>query len=528
MQLLVRLRASSDKSSWDPVIPILLAIFIAMVSVMNQFQGVDWGDDFALYMRQAKAIAIGNVGEVLSDNRFSVDNSGWNSFSPYSYPWGWPLIVAPFYAFAGLNYELFKMIEVLALALFVATFYVLTRRRLGTDGALILSLLIGLAPGYIGWTNTVLSDLPYLCFVGISLWWMDVCRRRSLTTETKTGALIFLGLLIAFTFNIRREGIVLLFALTALNGFLVVQQVVRARTISAFRTVPWNRMLVPYATFFGSIITFHLILPTVLWPRPAEAGLQNIPARASYFFEVLAEQIGLKVPGAAMSLFGSESLARRVGLVVIAMAVVGLVLRLAAAGEKDVAMAGYLLGASLVMGMSPYQEGRYLLSITPFLLYFAYQAIPTLAGLITKSSLVQRIALTLPALLFIGLAFLSFDDLWNSIQYHRDYDYVVNGPETDNAQQMFATVKERTLPDDVVLFFRARAMTFYTDRRAIQGSNLEKLLPRVGWYVMEKGSSYSQRLLTDEEAAGFGLEKAWENDGWVMWRVTRMDGERWN
>jgi hypothetical protein len=86
---------------------------------------------------------------------------------------------------------------------------------------------------------------------------------------------------------------------------------------------------------------------------------------------------------------------------------------------------------------------------------------------------------------------------------------------------MFVAVKQSTLPDDVVLFFRARAMTLYTDRRAIQGINLEPLLPLVNWYVMEKGSTYSQHLLTDQEAAEFGLTKTWENDGWVLWKVPR-------
>ena len=116
-------------------IPLLLAVAIGLISLVNHFQGVDWGDDFALYMRQAKAIAIGNIGEVLSDNRFTVDNSGWHSFSPYIYPWGWPLIVSPFYALLGLNYEVVKFLQVIALCTFLACFYSLTRPRVGTRGA---------------------------------------------------------------------------------------------------------------------------------------------------------------------------------------------------------------------------------------------------------------------------------------------------------------------------------------------------------------------------------------------------------
>ena len=84
---------------------------------------------------------------------------------------------------------------------------------------------------------------------------------------------------------------------------------------------------------------------------------------------------------------------------------------------------------------------------------------------------------------------------------------------------MFTAVKTLTRGDDVILFFRARAMTLYTDRLAVQGSNLEQLLPRSDWYVMAKGSTYSQTLLTDDEGAALGLTKAWENPSWVIWRV---------
>jgi hypothetical protein len=73
----------------------------------------------------------------------------------------------------------------------------------------------------------------------------------------------------------------------------------------------------------------------------------------------------------------------------------------------------------------------------------------------------------------------------------------------------------------VILFFRARAMTLYTDRLTLQGTNLDQMLPRVDWYVMEKGSSYSQTPLSDQEAATRGLTKAWENSDWVIWRVPR-------
>jgi hypothetical protein len=171
----------------------------------------------------------------------------------------------------------------------------------------------------------------------------------------------------------------------------------------------------------------------------------------------------------------------------------------------------------------PAHEPRYLYAVTPFLAYFAVQALPTLADIISPGTRrLGRVAYVVPALALLGLVTLNAWDTARSTQYHLDYSLVVEGPETPAAQEMFATVQSVTRADDVILFFRSRAMIFYTDRRAVMGVNLEQLLPRSDWYVMAKGSTYSQKLLTEDEAASYGLTKTWENEAWVMWRVPEV------
>jgi hypothetical protein len=139
---------------------------------------------------------------------------------------------------------------------------------------------------------------------------------------------------------------------------------------------------------------------------------------------------------------------------------------------------------------------------------------------------VVGIASAASALAFLGLVTLNARDVASNSRYHFDYAYIVNGPETPAAQEMFAAVKGLTRADDVILFFRSRAMTFYTDRRATMGVDLELLLPQSDWYVMEKNGTYVQKLLTDDEAAAYGLTKTWENEGWVLWRVPDSPGSR--
>ncbi|HWC11752.1 MAG TPA: glycosyltransferase family 39 protein [Acidimicrobiales bacterium] len=497
---------------------VLMVTVIGIVAMMNQFRGVDWGDDFALYMSQAKALNTGNIAEVIANTRYAVDNSGWHTFSPYLYPWGWPLLVAPVYAVLGLDYQAIKVLEVVALCLFLLVFYVLVRRRTGPVPATALTLLIGLSPSFVGATDTVLSDLPFLCFVGLTLWWMDQCRLRGILTCGRRELLI-LGVLLAYAYNVRREGITLLVPLAALHLTVLAGPAVRQRSAGFLRDVNWRQVLFPYATFAVAIAAFQLLLPTVLRPNAPGVGLQNASARLTYYKDVLAEHVGLKDFGQPMQLLGSRDAAALAVQALVVLALIGVVVRLVHRFEEDIILAAYLGAASLLMLVSPYQESRYLFTITPLLAYFAYQALPTLAELARLRESVVSFCALVPLVALAGLLTFQFEDIKHSTEYHRAYQYTVNGPESPEAVEMFAAVREFTRGDDVLLFFRARAMTLYSDRKAVQGSNLEQMLPRVDWYVMAKGSTYSQTLLTDSEGAALGLTKTWENGGWVLWRV---------
>jgi hypothetical protein len=518
---LVRAIPAPVRTAVARVGPVVLVVLIGAVCLLNHFHGVDWGDDFALYMRQAKALNIGNVGEVIHDNRFTVDNSGWHTFSPYMYPWGWPLMAAPVYALFGLKYQIVKVLEVAALCGFLYVFYAVVRRRAGWVAAALLTLLIGLSPSYVGATDTVLSDLPYLCFVGVALWWIDRCRLQGML-DCGRRRLVLLGLLLAFAFNIRREGIALLVPLAALQATVLLGRVRRDRGHSrlVLGDVNWREVVLPYLTFGAAVVAFQLLLPTTLLPKLPGAGLKNVHSNISFYRNILAENVGLKAAGSPMELFHSHLLAERLVVLLVALAAIGLIGRLLVQLEEDVALGAYLVAASFVVLVSPYQEGRYLFTITPLLVYFAVQALPSLARLWgLRRPVFSLIVVVVPLVALAGLVNINLRTTKHATDYHRQYQLTVNGPEKPASLEMFAAVQQLTRGDDVILFFRARAMTLYTDRLAVQGANLDQMLPRVDWYVMEKGSSYSQTPLSDSEGAARGLTKAWENDDWVIWRV---------
>jgi hypothetical protein len=481
---------------------------------MTQERGVDWGDDFSLYLHQAKALLAGNVHHVATQNRFTVDNSSWHSFSPYLYPWGWPLLLAPVVGLVGLNYTWLKLLEVVALCVFLLCIWRLARPRAGALGAWLILLLFGLSPFYLLGVDTVLSDLPFAAVVGLTLVWLDKCSEPQLLASSRRKLLV-LGLLLAFAVNVRREGVALLVAVAAVHVVELLQQRLK---LSRDQTL---RLVTPYAVFIAAVALLQLILNVPLHQAPGEApGLSFVTGHASFYGDAFAESVGLKSPGYPLGVLGSYSLGAWLVTVVLALAGTGLVARLIADVHRDIALASYGITALFIVLVQPFQEGRYLYTVAPIAGYFAFQSLPTLARSLTDRVIAARIATALVVIGGVMLLVQNARGFEHATRYHLTYRYTQEGPATKNAQDMFAEVRRATASSDVVAFFRARALALYTDRRTLQLTQVDQIVHRANWYVMVKDSTYSQALLTDQQAAEAHLVKVWENGEYVLWRVS--------
>jgi hypothetical protein len=523
-------------------IVVLLAAVAYFCKVFYQ-PGHDWGDDFALYIHQAMGLVHGNAGEVAALNRYTVDNSGWNSFSPLVYPWGFPILIAPIVAIWGANYAKLKLFVICTFLGYLFCLYRLVLRRAGPLGAALVVALLGSSIWYVGFTSSVLSDYPYLLFSMFTLLWIDRVRTRELTEGDGIRDLIILGFLIGFSFSIRREGLGLLAALFALQAVAIGPRLLRrAQRYAADRmakgrdadTVPdvddpplrWARIGAPWAAFAVTVVGLQLVLPSELWPHWTGGGVKQIKPNVIWFRDILAEQIGLKDIGVnKIQLLGSWNLAAIALTLLVGLAVVGLVARVLIATAEDAPVAAYLVGVLIIVGTQPFHEGRYLLGVTPLLAYFAYQALPTMAR---WARLWVKPAIALSALGLAGLVVANWTDMSHALSYHRVYNGTINGPTSQPALEMEQKVIACTRGTDVVVFFRARAMSMLTERRSIQTGSADIMMQRGDWYVMAKGSDYSQPLISDDQARRLGLRKIWENSEWVLWLIPggAADGRR--
>src|SRR4030095_8281697 len=83
------------------IVPLLISL--AAPAFINIRYDHDWGDDFAMYILEAKHIALGIP---LSNLEFVYDPvTSWGG--PPAYPVGFPLMLAPIYYFFGLSFRHF-------------------------------------------------------------------------------------------------------------------------------------------------------------------------------------------------------------------------------------------------------------------------------------------------------------------------------------------------------------------------------------------------------------------------------------
>lgn len=477
-----------------------LVLVVAALSISLNLRGPGWGDDFTLYLRQSKSLIDGNIGQVISDNHFNVDNAAKPGFSPYVYPWGFPILLAPFYRVFGLNYGRLKLVEVASLCGFLWFFHELLRRRMPKWLAFGAVTAVGTTLAYLRHTDSLLSEYPYMLTAAITLWWLDRCRRNGPLDTATRSHLIALGLLAMAVFNIRREGL-------AIVPAIAVVQLIDLRT--RWHSADLRRAATPYVAFTLSVILLQFMLPSAIAPEYDGAGLQQTwrklkgPFRAAF-----ADQVGFPQLGG----FGLGA--------ICGLAVAGMVIRLRRTAAADAALIVFAVGSMVIVGMIPAQAERYLLGVTPFVLYFAVQALAAL----------ELPRLNAPWLAMAGVGILIVAHLAQlpgpigDVRRANASGAVVDGPESPYAQAGFAAIRTYTHQDDVVAFFRARALTFYTNRRAVQSSELEIVRQRADYFLMRRDSTYSQPLVTGSAGTDMGWTVVWQDGTWVLWHVTHPSG----
>ena len=154
----------------------LAAILVFSLLMWRQglVYGHPWGDDWAGYMLQARAVVSQDLGAEVGVNAHAL-GGGDVQVGPDAYPWGYPISLAALAAIGYGDVESAKAIGLFSLAALIMASFFLGRLLLPTVGAVFATLFTVLQPSLFLESTYLGSDLP---FVAISTWALYLTLRR--------------------------------------------------------------------------------------------------------------------------------------------------------------------------------------------------------------------------------------------------------------------------------------------------------------------------------------------------------------
>ncbi len=414
-------------------------------------QGHNWGGDFSAYIMQAMSVVDGNVDDFVLRNRFAMQMSS-EAVGPVTYPWGFPLLLAPVYALAGLDVQVFKYLLVLVYQLFLLVLWFGFADRLTRYERLALLAVFAFNPFLLKFANHILSDIPFLLCSTAALLMVDQLRQgRWSAAAVRVG--VITGLLMASATLMRTQGILL----------------VPVFMLAVLLPQPQWRVLWSGLASAGIMVLLSWWLlsdgTSSYVEQAAATGVQTVLDNTVYYAVLMRE------------FFTVSGRFEWLGLSVYLMTLPCVALGIWVERARSWLFTVYALLTLALLLVWPYQQGlRFLFPLLPLYVYW---------GLVGLRWLTQRFLLAawfVPSILAaLVLMFSSASTVSAAMNLIRGQP-VPEGPYTALAQEMFAFVGQQTHADDVMVFRKPRVMRLMTGRDALMYRTADDI--RYGDYVI--------------------------------------------
>ncbi|HUF99752.1 MAG TPA: hypothetical protein VMM60_16620 [Ilumatobacter sp.] len=503
------------------IIGTMLAIMFAV-----QHRGHWWGDDWALYIRQAEGLLDGNPGKVGDENVFTTTMSAGAPFSPGLYPWGFPFLLALAIPFVGSGVDDLVIVPFLGALAFALGWYGLAKPRIGAPTALVGLIAVCFTPLLLGWAELIQSEFPFAAAVMLTLVWLDrlIARDGLLGIDERWLSLVLLGFGAFFAFETRREGFGLIPAIAAAQLVVLIGR--RGRGEPA----PWRlprrelrhlaaRCAVPHATALVLVVAAKVLLPTVIVPKLEGVSAANIWTRKRKHVGHLAELAGFKRPGIDhANVFGSVRFGWTVVVIWLILFGAGVVLAFTLNRQRDAHLVVYILVAGALGTSFSATLSRYLVSVAPLISLLALTAVVTLAGWKRR-----WIGVVVATALLIPIAGANLHDANKRIdnaERFEEYNQIEWGAQHPDAIEMFDQVKALTEPNDIVASPKGRAMVLETGRRSVQVDDYRPMptLVTPDLVVTDMGSKRVAELANNPS-----YREAWRNSRFVLYTLVAND-----
>jgi len=477
------------------VLPLVTILSIsALLGSSMLTYGHVWWDDFAAYIMQAQSILSGDMPGFVAHNTITIKSSS-SQLGPITYPWGYPLLLAPVYWFLGLSPMGFKSVGVIFHLAFLTVFYILMRRRFTKTESLFALSLFAFNPTLLDFLDYILTDIPFLFVSTLAILLIDKYATKpdhKLVSPFLIGAAIFVG------FFLRTPGIILLGTFLAFQ----VWRVLRDRSL--FKRVALDSLV--------AVIAFSLFwsLTSLIFPGGQDSyfshfeeygfGVKSVLRNAQGYFLVMN------------SFFEGLPLHEVVFWIFTGFFIIGVLSHL----KTDMLFVLVILPVYLANVVWPEWQGiRFMFPALPFFVYFALQGMKTFASRVgDKKEILVYTVLTLLVIGFFSVS--SLGGLENLRNERR-----INGPFDAYSMELYDYIEDKTPSESVMVFFRPRVMRLMTGRDSISITDCDQLT-RGDFIALSKKVGDNLQIPPEEiEDCKLPLEEVYENRRFVVFQILK-------
>ncbi len=481
------------KKFWHPLVVIVLISVVLGAGTLRR--GHEWGDDWAWYVLQAKSIADGSLDEFIEISDFTNYQST-THLGPLAYPWGYPLILVPFYAWNGISPLTLKIPGLIFYAGFLICLYLFAKSRLTQTESLLLVSLFAFNPLLLGFLDHILSDIPFLFFSTLSLY-LVTQQSESRTRYALIGASVF------FTTFLRATGLLLL------GCFLVVEffKLIAHRTDrELIKRIILNSFLV--CAVFAALWIANMLL----FPGGGESYLSQ--------YKNLTVDLIIGYIGAYFMVFGwffgDAQAWQYLYYVVLVFALFGAWNR----RRDELYFILFFAVWMLVHITYPYWQGpRYIFPLLPVFIYFAFQGMKFSVGKLSEKYQMtgQRVFYAFWLAMVGYFLFTTGVSAYNNVRNGRQ----INGPFDPVSMEVYDWVERKTTPDSVLIFYKARAMRLMTDHPTIMINECDGMLKGDYLILSKKVGENNQVPPEDIDACNLPMDKVFDNRRFIIYEIMK-------
>lgn len=478
---------------WEGALVLAIVTGALVVGALRLTPRHDWGDDFASYVMQAESLWAGDTRGFVERNSFTILRSS-HRLGPIAYPWGYPLLLVPSVAIAGLDPLALKIPGLLLFGTFLVALHLLMRTGLDRRVSLLVLLLFAFHPDLLDFLDLVLSDIPFLFLSTLALLLME---RMDARPPPAAARCAWLGAVVFAAFFTRTVGILLL-------GVLVAPLAWKAWRLrpGGEREGGAARPAVIGILVFGLLwLASRQVLPD---------GQTSYPAPGLGVSLSTAWQNAGRYGEDAMHFLAGRRSHPAISSVLIVAAIAGAATR----RRENLRFLAYLgLTVGVLLAWPEYQGLRFLFPVLPVLAFFI------VAGMRAATArLPPRIRS--PALVALCASWVAMVGVDGWMEGRRPIEGGPGGGPFDvQSTELFRFIRAETKPDSVIVFFKPRAMRLMTGRDAFMGTDCDRVA-RGDYLVLHKGAGGSDQMTPDAlRACGAVREVAFENATFVARRI---------